>query len=125
MFTTDELAALQAIDENAMQDRCAIQRSTLTKDDTAGMTETRTTVGTNVLCRVRSTNREPQSKVVAEKFGVEAVVEVVLPVNSGVRADDWLTITPFQTQNAARELIVRYVVTSTHETGKICICTEG
>jgi hypothetical protein len=124
MFTADELAALQAIDESAMQDRCAIYRSVLTKDDTAGHTTVETTIGSNVPCRVRPTNREPQSKVIAESLGIVAVIEVVLPVNSGVENDDNLTITPFQAQNTARQMVVRYVIDSTYETGKVCICTD-
>lgn len=124
LISPGDLSDMRRVSESGMDDTCLVERLTSVSDGMGGQSGSGWTTICSSVCRVRKTARDPRTKVVAERLGTIGIYEVVFPVGTPLKEGDRLTITPIQMPIPTRVMNVEAVLQSTHEAGRVCICTE-
>lgn len=91
MLTAAELAALRAVQAEALPDECSVMRATETETADGGVSHSRAAVAT-VACRLGALGRSGEERVIAERLSAVTGYVVTLPAETDVRAEDRLTI---------------------------------
>lgn len=119
MLSTDELAQLRALQEEAMPEAVVIHRKTLADDGHGAFEETDTVVAT-VIGRLGMPGRAPDETMLAAKVNSGQAYTITLPAGVDVQQADELVIS---TQND-RTFTVVGVLARSFETARKVVCEE-
>lgn len=89
MLSAVEIAAMRALQDEALPDTCTIMRATSVSDGMGGMTSTWANVATDVACRLATTaSYRPAEGVTADMVALTVMHMLTLPALTDIESAD-------------------------------------